>query len=159
MRFAVSTPVFTLQPSHIHTLMVCTAMITPLDLLIHESSSSQVELQPVMSVILSCPLIFPACLSHIDCLVVPDRGGLGSFDMEKFVCLSVWSAEVTQQYVCLPGQLNPLTEQAGEEKWWGEKDSLVAFPPCVFFFWWRWPDHQALYPNSQIRCLESLHMT
>lgn len=103
-------------PSRIHTPVVCTAMITPLDLLIHESSSSQVGLRPVMSVILSCPLIFPACLSYIDCLVVPDRGGLGSFDTEKFVCLSVWSAEVTQQYVCLLGQLNPLTEQAGEEK-------------------------------------------
>lgn len=116
MRFTVSTPVFTLQPFPIHTLMVCTAMITPFDLLIHESSSSQVGLQPVMTIIVFCPLIFPACLSYIDCLVVPDRGGLGSFDMEKFVCLSVWAAEVTQQYVCLPGQLSPLTEGAGEEK-------------------------------------------
>lgn len=78
--------------------------------------AARVRLQPVMSVIVFCPLIFAACLSYIDCLVVPDRGGLGSFDTEKFVCLSVWSAEVTRQCVCLPGQLSPLTEEAGEEK-------------------------------------------
>lgn len=116
MRFTIGTPVFTLQPSHIHTLTVCTAMITAFDLMIHESFSSQVGLQPVTSVIVFCPLIFQACLSYIDCLVVLDRDGLGSFDTEKFVCLSVWSAEVMQQYVCLPGQLIPLTEDAGEEK-------------------------------------------
>lgn len=69
-----------------------------------------------MFVIVFCALVFPACLSDIDCLVVPDRDGLGSFDTEKFVCLSVWSAEVTQQYVCLAGQLSLLTEEASEEK-------------------------------------------
>lgn len=46
--------------------------------------------------------------------MVPDRDGLGSFDTEKFVCLSVWSAEVTQQYVCLAGQLSLLTEEASD---------------------------------------------
>lgn len=69
-----------------------------------------------MFVIVFCALVFTACLSDIDCLVVPDRDGLGSFDTEKFVCLSVWSAEVTQQYVCLAGQLSLLTEEASEEK-------------------------------------------
>lgn len=48
--------------------------------------------------------------------MVPDRGGLGSFDTGKFVCLSVWSAEVIRQCVCLPGQLSPLTEKTSEEK-------------------------------------------
>lgn len=145
--------------SHIHTVIVCTVMITQFDLLIYESHSSQVQLQPVMSIIVFCPLIFPACLAYIDCFVVPDRGGLGSFDTEKFVCLSVWSAEVIQRYVCLLGQLSLLTEQGGVEEWWRERHSLMALPPCVFLFWWRCPDHQALYPDSQIRCLESLHMT
>lgn len=96
--------------------MVCTAMITAFDLLIHESLGSQFGLQPVMYVIVLCPLIFPACLSYIDCLVVPDRGGLDSFDTEKFVCLSVWSAEVMQQYVCFLGQLSPLTEKPSEKE-------------------------------------------
>lgn len=31
---------------------------------------------------------------------------------------------------------------------------LLCIPPLV-----RWEDHQALYPDSKIRCLESLHMT
>lgn len=116
MRLTVGTPVFTLQPSHVHTLMACPATITAFDLLIRESPSSQVGSQPVMSLIVFCPLMFPECLSYVDCLVVPDRGRLGSFDTEKFVCLSVWSAEVTQQYVCLPGQLSPLAEEASEDK-------------------------------------------
>lgn len=136
--------------------LLCTVMITPFDLCGHESFSSQARLQPVVCIIVSCPLIFAVCLSCIDCLVVPDRGRLGSFDMEKFVCLSVWSAEVRQPVCLFDGSIES-TNRGGEVM--GEQHSLMAFPPCVFFFLERSPDHRALHPNSQIRCLESLHMT
>lgn len=89
MRSTIRTPVLTFQPSHIYTLTVCTAMITAVDLMIHESCRGQVGLHPVMSVLVFCPLIFQACLSSIDCPVVLGTDQLGSFDTEKFVCLSV----------------------------------------------------------------------
>ncbi len=142
------TCIYSPTVSHLHT--VCSAMITVFDLLIRESPSSQVRLQPVHWY-----------FQHV-CLALTVLWSLteaGSVVLTWEVCLFVWSVEVTQQCVCLTGQLSPLTQEAGEEKWWREKHSLVAFPPCVFFFWWRSPDHQALYPDSQIRCLESLHMT
>lgn len=89
MGSTIRIPVLTFQPSHIHTLTPCTAMIISVDLMIHESFSSQVGLHPVMSVLVFCPLIFQACLSSIDCPVVLGTDRLGSFDTEKFVCLSV----------------------------------------------------------------------
>lgn len=44
---------------------------------------------------------------------------------KKSVGLSVWSTEVTQQYVCLPGQLSPLTEGG----LWGEVVEGEALVP------------------------------
>ena len=131
MRLAVSTPVFTPRQSHTH-MTACTTVVTPLDPLIRQSGGSPVRLRPVMSVVILCPLIFPGCLCYVGRILVPVSGELGSFDTEKFVCLSVWSAEVTQRCVCLLGQSSPLTEEVGEQKWWREKHSLVVLPPCVF---------------------------
>lgn len=124
--------------------------------MIHESFGRQVGFQPVTSVVVFCPLIFQACLSYIDCLAVLDRDELGSFHTEKFVCLSVWSAEVMQPCVCLLGQSGPLTDDSGEENGCWKTYLLLAFSSV-------WSssgeDHQALHPDSQIRRLESLRTT
>lgn len=104
-------------------------MITPSDLPIHESSCSQVALQPVASVIVSCPSISPACLSCIDCLVVPDRGGLGSFDTE--VCLFVCLVSRGHAAVCLFAGSIESTNRGGR---WGEViegEALISGPSSL----------------------------
>lgn len=115
--------------THTHRPTLCTPMIAAFDLTICESLDSQVGLPPVTFAIVFCPLIFQACLSCIDCLLVLDRDGLSRFDMEMFVCLSVWSAEVMPRRVCLPAQSSPLTEDVGQ--WRRKKHLLVALLPSM----------------------------
>lgn len=93
MRFTGCAPVFTSPPCHLsHAGDVCCGGAAAVD----PVTRGRVGLRPVTAVIVSRPLIFPACLSYYR----PPCGSLGVFDTQKFVCLSVCSAEVIRRPVC-----------------------------------------------------------
>lgn len=130
MKLTCSTPVFTQRLCYCLISTQCDCMccrdntVWPLRSMSHTAARSSYS--P------SCPLLsglhwyFQRVCPTSTALCSLTETGFGSFDTEKFVCLSVWSAEVMHRYVCLLGQLSPLTEQDGEEKWWREKYSLMA---------------------------------
>lgn len=75
-------------------------------------SHGQVGSQPVTTIIVSRPLIFPACLSYYR----PSRGKPGGgLDTKTFACLSIL-AEVTPAACLLGGQLSPLAEDVCVER-------------------------------------------
>lgn len=106
-----------------------------------------------ISVVVFCPLIFPACLPCIDCCVVPRGGGPGGFWHGK-VCLFVCLLCRGHAALCLFGGSIESTNSGGlGRRSDGGRITQASSPPCVFLLRWRWPDH-----NFLIRFLESLHM-